>query len=480
MLKQGSALDRYFKVTERGSNLSREIRGGFATFFAMSYIVVLNPLILSGADSNGNTLGFTAVAAVTAFVAGILTILMGAWAKHPFALATGLGVNAFVAVTVATNPGLTWPDMMGLVVMSGVTMLILVLTGFRTAVFRAVPDGLKTAIVVGIGLFIALIGLVNAGFVRRIPDVAGTTVPVGLGFEGKLLGWPTAVFVFGLILTIALVVRKVKGAILIGIISSTVLAVILETTLHIGPSVQQGKPFNPQGWSLVSPAFSEWAAPDLSLIGKANPFGAFEHLGVVAAALLAFVILLSIFFDAMGTMVGLANEAGTVDEHGNIPDVDRVLQVDALGAIVGGGASVSSNQIYVEAGAGIGEGARTGIASIVTGLLFLVAMFFTPLINLVPFEAVAPALVVVGFMMVSQVGKIDWQDWGIAIPAFLTFALMPFTYSIANGLGAGFISYVLIRTVQGKAKDIHPLMWAVAAAFLLFFAIGPIEAALGM
>ncbi|WP_457965322.1 NCS2 family permease [Arthrobacter sp. D1-29] len=480
MLKQGSALDRYFKITERGSNLSREVRGGFATFFAMSYIVVLNPLILSGADSSGNSLGFPAVAAVTALVAGILTILMGAWAKHPFALATGLGVNAFVAVTVATNPGLTWPDMMGLVVISGVTMLILVLTGFRTAVFKAVPDGLKTAIVVGIGLFIALIGLVNAGFVRRIPDVAGTTVPVGLGFDGKLLGWPTAVFVFGLILTIGLVVRKVKGAILIGIITSTIIAVILETTLHIGPSVDPGKPFNPQGWSLVAPTFSEWAAPDLSLIGKANPFGAFEHLGFVAATLLAFVILLSIFFDAMGTMVGLANEAGTVDEHGNIPDVDRVLQVDALGAIVGGGASVSSNQIYVEAGAGIGEGARTGIASIVTGLLFLVAMFFTPLINLVPFEAVAPALVVVGFMMVSQVGKIDWQDWGIAIPAFLTFTLMPFTYSIANGLGAGFIAYVLIRTIQGRIRDIHPLMWAVAAAFLIFFAVGPIEAALGM
>ncbi len=480
MLKQGSALDRYFKITERGSNLSREIRGGFATFFAMSYIVVLNPLILSGPDSTGNTLGFTAVAAVTAFVAGILTILMGAWAKHPFALATGLGVNAFVAVTVATNPGLTWPDMMGLVVLSGVTMLILVLTGFRTAVFKAVPDGLKTAIVVGIGLFIALIGLVNAGFVRRIPDVAGTTVPVGLGFDGKLLGWPTAVFVFGLVLTIALVVRKVKGAILIGIITSTVISVILELTLRIGPSVVPGKEYNPQGWSLVAPTFSEWAAPDLSLIGKANPFGAFDRLGFVAATLLAFVILLSIFFDAMGTMVGLANEAGTVDEHGNIPDVDRVLQVDALGAIVGGGASVSSNQIYVEAGAGIGEGARTGVASIVTGLLFLVAMFFTPLINLVPFEAVAPALVVVGFMMVSQVGKIDWQDWGIAIPAFLTFTLMPFTYSIANGLGAGFIAYVLIRTVQGRVKDIHPLMWAVAGAFLLFFAVGPIEAALGM
>jgi AGZA family xanthine/uracil permease-like MFS transporter len=480
MLKQGSALDRYFKISERGSNLSREIRGGFATFFAMSYIVVLNPLILAGPDSSGNTLGFGAVAAVTAFVAGILTILMGAWAKHPFALATGLGVNAFAAVTVATNPGLTWPDMMGLVVLSGVTMLILVLTGFRTAVFKAVPDGLKTAIVVGIGLFIALIGLVNAGFVRRIPDVAKTTVPVGLGFDGKLLGWPTAVFVFGLILTIALVVRKVKGAILIGIIASTIVSVILEFTLHIGPSVQKDAPFNPLGWSLVAPQFTGWSAPDLSLIGKANPFGAFGHLGVVAAALLAFVILLSIFFDAMGTMVGLANEAGTVDKDGNIPDVDRVLQIDALGAIVGGGASVSSNQIFVESGAGIGEGARTGVASIVTGLLFLVAMFFTPLINLVPFEAVAPALVVVGFMMVSQVGKIDWQDWGIAIPAFLTFTLMPFTYSIANGLGAGFIAYVLIRTVQGRVKDIHPLMWAVAAAFVLFFAVGTIEAGLGI
>jgi AGZA family xanthine/uracil permease-like MFS transporter len=192
------------------------------------------------------------------------------------------------------------------------------------------------------------------------------------------------------------------------------------------------------------------------------------------------VILLSIFFDAMGTMVGLANEAGTVDKDGNIPNVDRVLQVDALGAIVGGGASVSSNQIFVESGAGIGEGARTGLASIVTGLLFLVAMFFTPLINLVPFEAVAPALVVVGFMMVAQIGKIHWQDWGIALPAFLTFTLMPFTYSIANGLGAGFISYVLIRSFQGRAHEVHPLMWAVAAAFVVFFGIGPIEQALGM
>lgn len=479
MASRGSVLDRYFLISHRGSNISREIRGGFATFFAMSYIVVLNPLILSGADSSGNVLGLERVAAVTAFVAGILTILMGAWAKHPFALATGLGVNAFVAITVASHPGLTWPDMMGLVMISGLTMFILVLTGFRTAVFKAVPEGLKTAIVVGIGLFIALIGLVNAGFVRRLPDAAGTTVPVGLGFDGKLLGWPTLVFVFGLILTIALVVRKVKGGILIGIIASTVLANILELTLHIGPSFD-GKTHNPAGWSLVAPELSTWSLPDLSLIGKFNLFGAFAHLGGLAAILLAFVILLSIFFDAMGTMVGLAGEAGTIDKDGNIPNVDRVLLVDAFGAIAGGGSSISSNQIYVESGAGIGEGARTGLASVVTGVLFLVAMFVTPLIKLVPFEAVAPALVVVGFMMVSQVGKIDWSDWGIAIPAFLTFTLMPFTYSIANGLGAGFVAYVLIRTFQGRAKDIHPLMWAVAAAFLLFFGIGPIEQIFGV
>ncbi|MDP5226400.1 MULTISPECIES: NCS2 family permease [Arthrobacter] len=479
MSRTGTALDRYFKISERGSTYSREIRGGFATFFAMSYIVVLNPLILSGKDVHGDVLGFTNVAAVTAFVAGILTILMGAWAKHPFALATGLGVNAFVSVTIATNPDLSWPDVMGLVLLSGVTMMILVLTGFRTAVFRAVPEGLKTAIVVGIGLFISLIGLVNAGFVRRIPDVAGTTVPVGLGVDGKLLGWPTVVFLFGLILTVVLLVRKVKGAILIGIIASTVLSVVLEYTLHIGPSFD-GKNHNPAGWSLVAPHFTDWSLPDLSLIGKANPVGAFQHMGVIAALLMTFVILLSIFFDAMGTMVGLANEAGTVDKDGNIPNVDRVLIVDAFGAIAGGGSSVSSNQIFVESGAGIAEGARTGFASIVTGLLLLASMFLTPLINLVPFEAVAPALVVVGFMMVTQITRIDWSDWGVAIPAFLTMVLMPFTYSIANGLGAGFIAYAILRTAQGRAKEVHPLLWVVAAAFVAFFGIGVIEQALGV
>ncbi|MGP9526719.1 NCS2 family permease [Glutamicibacter sp. AOP5-A2-18] len=466
-------IDRYFKISERRSTFSTEVRGGIATFFAMSYIVVLNPLVLSGADSSGGELGIQRVAAVTAFVAGILTILMGIWARHPFAMATGLGVNAFVAITVATNPELTWPDVMGLVLIAGVVMFVLVLTGFRTAVFNAVPAGLKTAIVVGIGMFIALIGLVNAGFVQRVPDAAKTTVPVGLGFDGELMGWPILVFIIGLLLTMALVVRKVKGAILIGIVVSAVIANILESIFHIGT-------FKTGTWSLVVPSLPNWTLPDLSLIGHVNIFGAFSKLGFTAASLLAFVILLSIFFDAMGTMVGLASEAGTMDENGKIPDVDKVLMVDAAGAIVGGGTSSSSAQIFVESGAGIGEGARTGLASVVTGLLMIVAMFLSPLIYLVPFEAVAPALVVVGFMMITQVSKIDWNDWGIALPAFLTFTLMPFTYSIANGIGAGFISYVFIRATQGRAKEIHPLMWVVSAAFVLFFGIGLIEMWVGV
>lgn len=464
-----SALDRYFKISQRGSTLGREIRGGFATFFAMSYIVVLNPLILSAADGAGNELGIARVAAATAFVGGVLTIIMGLWAKQPFAVATGLGVNALVAATVAMNPGLGWAEMMGLVVIAGLVMLVLVLTGFRTAVFNAVPAGLKTAIVVGIGFFITLIGLVNAGFTRP-----GIGTPVTLGVGGRLLGWPVAVFIFGLLLTIALLSRNTKGAILIGIVASAVLANVIEAVAHIGAKSET----NPLGWSLVVPGQDfTWGLPDLSLIGKADLFGAFSpsSIGAIAATLLVFVILLSIFFDAMGTMVGLATEAGTIDKDGQIENVDRVLLVDAAGAVAGGGASVSSNQIFVESSAGIGEGARTGLSAIVTGLLLIVAMFLSPLVRLVPFEAVAPALVCVGFMMMRQITKIDWNDLGIAIPAFFTIAFMPFTYSIADGIGAGFVSYVFLRLVQGRAREIHPLMWIVAAFFVVFFGVGVIE-----
>lgn len=473
-----SQLDSYFKLTERGSTLGREFRGGFATFFAMVYIVVLNPLILSGPDGSGQTLGIPQVAAATAIVAGVMTILMGLVARYPFALSAGLGVSGFVSATIATTPDLTWPDIMGLIVVAGVVMFGLVLCGFREAVFKAVPSGLKLAIVVGIGLFITIIGFVNAGFVRRIPDAAQTTVPVNLGVGGLLLGWPTLVFVLGLVLLITLMVRKVRGAILIGILGTTVFAVILQ----LFTNTPAGSAENPTGWSLVVPDLPEQiiSFPGLSLFGNVNIFGAFADIGIISASLLTFTILLSVFFDAMGTMTGLASEANLLDKDNNFVDANPVLLVDAAGSVVGGFASVSANEIFVESAAGVGEGARTGIASIVTGVLFIITAFFAPLSNIVPFEAVAPALVMVGFLMTTQVRNIDWADWGIAIPAFLTFALMPLTYSIANGLGAGFIAYVLIRTVQGRVKDIHPLMWVVSVAFVAFFLVGPIEQLLGV
>lgn len=472
-------LDKFFNISQRGSTLGAELRGGLATFLAMSYIIVLNPLVLSGADGSGSQLGISAVAASTALIAAVITVLMGLWANHPFGLAAGLGVNALLAITIATTPDLTWPEAMGLVVVAGLVMVVLVLTGFRTAVFRAVPGPIKTGIVVGIGLFITLIGLVNSGFVRRVPDDAGTTVPLGLGINGELAGWPVLVFVVGLMLTAILVARKVPGAILIGIVVSTIFANIVEAVFNIGPSVDDAGNVNPEGWSLVAPSMPGWSAPDLSLLGEFS-FGAFSSIGTIAASLLVFAILLSVFFDAMGTSVGLAREAGNVDAAGNIPNLHRVLLVDAVGVSAGGAGSASSTQIFVESGTGIGEGARTGLASIVTGVLFLAAMFLTPLIYLVPFEAVAPALVIVGFMMVSQVTHIDWNDVGAAIPAFLTFALMPFTYSIVNGIGAGLIAYAVIRTGQGRIREVHPLLWVVAIAFVFYFGMGVFEDLLGL
>ena len=346
------ALDRYFKITERGSTIAAEFRGGLATFFAMSYIVVLNPLIIGlGKDASGNALGVPQVAAMTALVAGVMTILMGVVAKQPFAMAAGLGVNALLATTIASTPGLTWPAIMGLVVWAGVLMTILVLTGFRTAVFNAVPESLKVAIVVGIGFFIAFIGLVNAGIIRRMPDAAGTTVPVSFGVSGHLLGWPTLVFIFGLFLTIALFIRNVKGAILYGVLASTALSIILEKVVPSGSSVK-----SPTGWSLNVPVWDSSTSklPNFSLFGSADLFAAFGTLGGMAAVLLIFTILISAFFDAMGTSVGLATEAGTIKD-GQIENVDKVLLVDALGSVAGGGTSSSASQIFVESATGIGD-----------------------------------------------------------------------------------------------------------------------------
>jgi AGZA family xanthine/uracil permease-like MFS transporter len=466
-----SGLDRYFKITARGSTMGREIRGGVVTFFTMAYIVVLNPLILGFApDVDGNFLGggsgdgsnLPAIAAATALVAGVMTILMGVVANYPLALAAGLGLNAFVAFAIASQ--MTWADAMGLVVIEGLLILILVLTGFRTAVFHAVPTALKTAISVGIGLFIALIGFVDAGFVTRIPDVANTTVPVQLGGSGELTGWPVVVFCFGLLLVIALWVRKVKGAILISIVATTILAVVVD-------ALGAGK-----GWSLNEPKLpDDWVdTPHFDTIGHFSLLGSWQEIGVVSTILFIFTLMLADFFDTMGTMTAIGAEAGLLDEQGIPPNTERILVVDSLAAAAGGAGGVSSNTSYIESASGVGEGARTGIASIVTGLLFLLTILLSPLVRIIPSEAAVPALVLVGFLMMQQVREINWTDLEIAIPAFLTIVLMPFTYSISVGIGAGFITYVFIKLVLGKAGQVHPLLWGVAVAFVIYFAIDPI------
>ncbi len=460
-----SMIDGYFEIAARGSTLSREIRGGLATFFTMAYIVVVNPLILGGsADKAGHHLGQAPLAAATALVAGLMTIFMGAYARFPLALAAGLGVNALVAYSIA--PEMTWADAMGLVVIEGVIITIVVLTGLRAMIFNSVPTQLKTATGVGIGLFLALIGFVDAGFVRG----GSAAPPLGMGIGGVLRGWPTVVFVLGLAAMLVMIVLRVRGAILIGIIGSTVLAIVIEAITHIGAQSAQ----NPKGWSLNVPTWPKKIVdvPDLGLLGHFNVFGSWRQAGILVTLMFVFTLLLSDFFDTMGTMVAVGQEADLLDENGNPPRTKEILIVDSVAAAAGGAASVSSNTSYIESAAGVGEGARTGLASIVTGVLFLLAMFLAPLVTVVPFEAATTALVVVGFLMMTAVRTIDWTDYEIAIPAFLTIVLMPFTYSISNGIGAGMIAYVLIKAVRGRLREIHPLMWVIAALFLLYFLRG--------
>jgi AGZA family xanthine/uracil permease-like MFS transporter len=476
-----SRLDAYFGISARGSTVEREIRGGFATFFTMAYIIVLNPLILGGArDATGAHLDLGQLTTSTALVAAVMTVLMGVWGRYPFAIAAGLGLNAVVAFQLASQ--MTWPDAMGIVVLEGLLITALVLTGLRQAVMDAIPLPLKQSISVGIGLFIAFIGFVDAGFVRRIPDAAGTTVPVGLGVNNRLVGWPTVVFCFGLLLTIVLVTRRVRAAILLSIVVTTIFAIVVNAIVHVPPMFGPGGRVNPAGWGLAVPKLPSGVlgSPDFGLLGRFSLFGSFGSVGTLVAVLFVFTLALSDFFDTMGTVIGVGNEAGLLDRDGRLPGIGRVLLVDSVAAAAGGAASCSSNTTYIESAAGVGEGARTGLASVVTGLLFLVALFLTPLVEVVPYEAASPVLVVVGFLLMTQVRSIPWDDFEIAIPCFLSIVLMPFTFSITNGIGAGFIAYVAIKLSRGKAREPGLLLWVIALAFVVYFAIDPVERLLGV
>jgi AGZA family xanthine/uracil permease-like MFS transporter len=450
-----NSLDGFFRISERGSTVRTEVVAGLATWLTMAYILFVNPQVLgSVADRDGVVLPFDQLLTVTALVAGVITLAMGLWANYPFALAAGLGLNSFVAITLVAGQGLSWPEAMGVILIEGLVIAALVLTGFREAVLNAIPMALKVAIGVGIGLFIAFIGLQNAGIV--IHPEAGEIV----GINPDLTTLRILIFAVGFAVTAALVARKTRGALLIGILLTTVVAIVINEIWG------EGALYDAPGVAALPDQIV--ATPDFSLVGNVS-FSVFEVVGVATALALILSVMLSDFFDSMGTVIGLGGEAGLLDRQGRLPGINRVLLVDSLAAAAGGAASSSSNTTYIESAAGISEGGRTGLTSAVVGVLFLLSVFLSPLAGVIPPEATAPVLVIVGYFMMTLVRDIDWADAGIGIPALLTIVLMPFTMSITNGVAAGFISYTVIALLRGGWRDIHPLMLVATAVFVWYF-----------
>ena len=465
-------LERRFKFAANGTTIGRDTMAGVTTFIVMSYIIFVNPQILSFAGIEGLSeigLPFNQVLAVTCLVAGVMTIIMGVYTNRAYAIAPGLGLNAIVAFTLVAGAGLSFPQAMGLVVVEGIAVTILVLTGVREKIMNAIPLDLKKAIAIGIGLFIAFIGLSSAGIV-----VPGNGTPVTLG---SLTTWPILAAVFGLVLTIALRARGVRGDILIGILATTAFATIInEIVGDVG--------FSPGTAAIPDDVY---ATPDLALLGNFN-FDAFSELAILSAIVFAFTLFLADFFDTMGTLVGVGKQAGYLNAQGELPEIRKPLLVDSLAAVAGGAASASSATTYIESASGVSVGGRTGWVAVVCGLLFFPFMFLAPIIGMVPPEATAAALIIVGFLMISTLteleetaeahGKpirklagIDFSDFAIGLPAALTILLMPLSYSITNGIGFGFIAYTLIRISQGEARRVHPLMWVSSIAFAFYFLV---------
>jgi len=456
-------LERWFALRERGTDVSTEVRAGLTTFMVMAYIIFVNPIILGyvgvpGLEGKGLPFGPTLT--VTCLTAGVLSIAMGLISNYPLALAPGMGLNAVVAFELVAGRGLTWPQAMTIVFLEGAVITVLVLTRFREAMLEAVPLALKRAISVGIGLFIAFIGFFTAGFV--VKPAAGP-LPVGLA---PFQGLPIAVFLAGFLLTAWLMARRVRGALLVGIVATTVIAIVLNGALA------GFKGFATPGAAQIPAAIVQ--APDFSTFGRLD-LGVIGRLGLLTAALVTFSIMLSDFFDTMGTIIGVGGKGGFLDREGRLPGAGRVLLVDSLGAVLGGVANSSSNTTYIESAAGVTEGGRTGLGPVVTGALFLMAMWLSPLASVIPAQATAPALIIVGFYMMSVARDIPWDEYEDAIPAFVTMLVMPFTWSITNGIGAGFVTYVGIKVLDGRARQVHWMLYVAAAAFLLYFVIPLLE-----
>lgn len=426
-------LARLFKLEQNRTSLSTELLAGLTTFATMAYIIFVNPAILSEAG-----MPVPATVAATCIGAAVPTIFMGLFTNYPFALAAGMGINSAI-VALALTSRMTWQMAMGIIVLEGLLITILVIAGLREAIMRAIPINLKRAIGAGIGLLIALLGAQNAGWIVHPPHG-----PI-LSF-GSLANKATLIATFGVLVTATLLTWRVKGALLLGIAATTVLAFIF------------GEAKAPT--ALV-------CLPDFSTFGRAD-VGSVLKWGF-AAAIFSFLIV--DFFDTMGTVIGVGEQGGFVTKDGELPKIGRVLLVDSLAAAWGGLVGGSSSTTYIESAAGVGAGGRTGLTSVVVGLLFLAALFFSPIVSMVPAIATAPVLIVVGFMMISTIKDIPFDDVEEAFPAFLTLLVMPLTLSISHGVGFGLIAYTLIKLFRGKIRQIHPLMAVVSVLFAISFAI---------
>ncbi len=475
----GSALDRYFRFAQHGTTMGRDTVAGITTFIVMSYIIFVNPAILGFAGVpglEGKGLPFEGVLTSTCLVAGVMTIVMGLYTNMAYAIAPGLGLNAVVAFTLVANEGLGFPEAMGIVVLEGLAVFVLVIVGMREAIMNAIPLELKKAIAIGIGLFIAFIGLVNSGLVIR-----GAGTPVDLA---EFTTWPVLITIFGIVVTIALRAIGFRGDLLVGIILTTAFATIVNYATDVYPKEL--------GYARWPDDVFGW--PDFSLVGDVS-LDAFSTLGVVAALAFVFTLFLADFFDTMGTLVGGGRQAGYLNERGEMPEIRKPLLVDSLAAAAGGAVSASSATTYIESASGVSVGGRTGWVSVVTGFLFFPFMFIAPLIGMVPPQATAPALLIVGWLMISvlseaeeeaeieeravsdrprvirAVAGIDFSDVALGLSAAIVIMFMPFTFSITDGIAAGFIVYVLVRIFQGRWAAVHPLMYAAAGAFVLYFLI---------
>ncbi len=437
-----SVLDRLFCLAERGTTVQREVIAGLATFMTMAYIIFVNPQVLKTAG-----MPIEAVAAATCIAAAVPTLIMGLWANYPFALASGMGLNAALAMQ-ATRPGMDWQTMMGVIVLEGAIVTLLVLTRVREQVMQAIPMNLKRAIGVGIGIFIAFLGLQHAGWVQKGPEGVFLT-------HGTFTTKGTLVSTAGLLLLMLLLAFRVRGAILLGILGTAVVARLAD--LFTGGTEQLV--ILPETWLAV---------PDFSTFGQANIVGALQPalVGVI------FAFLITDFFDTMGTVIGIGGQAGFLDKRGNLPRLNRVLLTDSLAAVWGGLCGASSVTTYIESAAGISEGGRTGLTSLVVAVLFLLSLLFAPLVGVVPAVATAPALIIVGYLMIRVVHEMEFETVEEGIPAFLTMLLIPFTQSISFGIGVGFISHVVVMLLRGRGGDVSPWMYAIALLFAISFAWG--------